>query len=90
MKRNANYFLRNIGDTFFLYPSDELQDKKLVFLNETSAFLWDKLKEECSTDDLVKALLKYYNVEEKDAYPQVEGFIAFLFENGCMDMKDEC
>ena len=42
MKRNEHYFLRQIADTFFLVPSDEIQheEKKMVFLNETGAFLW--------------------------------------------------
>ena len=42
MKRNDFFYLRNIDDIFFLSPSDDLEEneKKIVILNESSAFLW--------------------------------------------------
>ena len=89
MKRNEKYFLRNIGDTFFLVSSDELEDKKLVFLNETSVFLWNHLTEGCTIDELVSSVLNSYDVEQEVAYQHVERFISFLSENGCIDLDEE-
>ena len=89
MKRNGNYFLRKVGDTFFLVPSDELAGKKMIFLNETSVFLWNHLVERCTIDDLVGNILNSYNVDQEVAYQHVERFVSFLSENGCIDLKEE-
>jgi len=87
MKRNNKYYLRNIADTFFLYPSDDINeiDKKLVFLNETSAFLWKQMEEDCTIGDLVKALIEKYSVQENVATQHITDFVAFLESNGILD-----
>ena len=91
MKRNEHYFLRQIADTFFLVPSDEIQheEKKMVFLNETGAFLWKAIGSGCTTEDLEMNLLKEYGVPEETAYRDIQEFIFFLSENGCLDLETE-
>ena len=86
MRRNDSFYLRNIGDTFFLAPSDDLEEneKKIVILNESSAFLWEKMTESFTADELVNALLDRYNVSDEIARQHVTEFISFLFENGCL------
>lgn len=90
MKRNEEYILRNIADTFFLFPSDSIKenDKKLVFLNETSVFLWKKMEKSCTLDDLVKAISDQYDVTEGIALRHVADFISFLSKNGCLDLEE--
>ena len=89
MKRNEHYYLRNIAETFFLTPSDDIQedDKKLVFLNETGVFLWEKLEKNCQIVDLEDALLDCYNVDKSIAHQHVADFISFLSENGCLELE---
>ena len=88
MKHNDNYFLRNIDDIFFLLPVDDTEksDSKMIILNETSAFLWNKLENECTIDALVKLLSDRYDVAEDLANQHVTDFIYFLSENGCLDV----
>ena len=86
MRRNNQYFLRNVGDTYILYPSDEVEKSKqnVIFLNETSAFLWQKMDGDFEVDDLAKALSAQYVVEDHTALQDVMEFIGFLKENGCI------
>ena len=87
MKRNNLFFLRNIGDTFFLVLSDDLEEneKRIVVLNESSAFLWKKMENSFTVDDLVIALSERYEVSNEVAHQHVTEFISFLFENGCLN-----
>ena len=91
MKRNELFFMRRIGDIFFLQGSEEneQQDQKMIFLNGTSTFLWDRMVEEHSIDDLVKALMDEYEVGETEALKGVKGFCAFLRDNGCLVEPEE-
>ena len=87
MKRNELFYLRNIGDVFFLSPSDDLAEnkKRLVILNESSAYLWNKMVNDFTIDSLVKAITDKYNVSDEIAFLHVTNFISFLIENGCLE-----
>ena len=86
MRRNDSFYLRKIDDIFFLSPSDDLEEdeKKMVILNESSAFLWGKMADSFTADELVNALLDRYNVSDEIARQHVTEFISFLSENGCL------
>ena len=86
MKRNDRFFLKNVGDTWFLQCS-EMSEQKLIFLNETGVFLWEKLMECETKEDLVNELVASYDVHRSLAEEDVKGFLAFLAENGCLIQK---
>lgn len=88
MKRNKYYYLKKVDNIFFLSPSDNLKesDKKLVLLNETSAFLWDIMEDDFTVDELVNTICDVYNVSYEKAYQSVTHFVSFLVENGCLDL----
>lgn len=88
MRRSDYFFFRRVGDIYFLQSADvmENREKKIVFLNETGAFLWNNL-DRCNTEeDLVQLLFDYYEVERDKARKDVSGFLSFLSENGCIDL----
>ena len=89
MKRNEKYFLRSVADVYFLYPSSEVEQEKnkTIFLNETSAFIWNRIEGNCTIDSLVEALSKEYQVDECIARADVMDYIAFLANNGCIDLE---
>ena len=87
MKRNSHFAFRKYGDTCFLKSSNTLEGK-IIFLNETSTFMWEKMEDGFSADDLVKALMSVYNVDEKVAEHDVSEFISFLKLNGCLLIEE--
>ena len=54
----------------------------MITLNETGAFLWEKLQEETDEAGLVTALLAEYDVDEPTAKQAVANFVAKLSDNG--------
>lgn len=59
---------------------------KVITLNETSRFIWDKLKDGVdSVDSLVGALTSEYEVDEQTARNDIEALIAQFVELGVME-----
>ena len=64
-------------------PCDDTLDLNLMItLNDTGAFLWERLQQETDEKSLVAALLAEYEVDEPRAAAAVAGFVKKLEENG--------
>ena len=82
MKIKDGYILRQIAGEYVVIPSGEDLDLNLMItLNETGSFLWQRLAEGAEKEDLVKALLAEYDVDEARAQKAVEAFIEKLQEH---------
>lgn len=78
MKIKEGFVLRQVaGDTVVL-PAGDMDINAMITLNETGAFLWQKLEQEITVDELVAEVLKVYETDEATARPAVEGFIEKL------------
>lgn len=56
----------------------------MISLNETGAFLWKILEKGAEYDELVNAILKEYDVSEKDAKDGVDSFLNTAREAGLL------
>lgn len=67
------------GDTFLVPLGKQVYDSNgLFFLTEVGAFIWDLLPQLQSKEDLVKAILEEYDVEEAVAKADVDSFFEKL------------
>ena len=83
MKIKEGFLLRQVaGQTVVLPTGSGMDLNMMINLNETGAFLWEKLKEEHDESSLVAALLAEYDVDEATAKQAVVNFVAKLNENG--------
>ena len=83
MKLKEGFILRKVaGQTVVLPSGDELDLNMMITLNETGAFLWERLQEETNEDALVAALLGEYDVNEETARKAVQAFVQKLSDNG--------
>ena len=83
MKLKDGFILRDVaGQTVVLPSGNELDLNMMITLNETGKFLWERISEGAEINDLVKALLDEYDVDEATARASVERFVARLNENG--------
>lgn len=57
----------------------------MIKLNETGEFLWKKMTEDVSEDELVEALLDEYDISEKLAKQDVCAFIESLKGPGIIE-----
>ena len=82
MKLKEGFILRVVaGETVVIPSGDDLDLNMMITLNDTGKFLWEKLDKGAETDELVKALLAEYEVDEATAKKAVEGFVAKLKEH---------
>ncbi len=77
MKIKEGFILRNVAGSFVVVPIGEatLDFNGMMNLNETGAFLFEKMIEGISREDLIKALTEEYDVDEETATADVDTFI---------------
>ncbi len=80
MKIKEGFILREIAGSFIVVAVGEAVKSfnGVINLNPTGALLWKKLSEGGDENDLLKALLDEYDVEEEVAKKDIELFIAKL------------
>ncbi len=70
------------GQTVVLPAGDEMDLNRMISLNETGAFLWERLQTETDMASLVAAILSEYDTSEEMAAKSVAAFVKKLEENG--------
>lgn len=82
MKIKEGFLLRNVADSFVIVPTggNIVDFSAMITINETGAFLWEKLKNDVTEDELVASLTSEYDVDEETAREDVTGFVAVLKE----------
>lgn len=87
MKYNESYVVKNLADEIVLVHQDEynVDCSKIITLNEVALFIIDKIKEGFNDTQIIEALLKEYDVDEKTATNDVETFINKLIELGIVN-----
>jgi hypothetical protein len=88
MKIKPGFKLNQVCGESFIMPMGEsnIDFSKLIVLNESSLFLWQKMEgNDFTTDDLVNHLLEEYEVTEEVARRDVDTFIKQLQEEKILD-----
>lgn len=78
MKVSNEFVLRQVADEYLLIPVGEaaLRISGMISLTESGCLLYRKLSVGCGPEDLIRALLAEYEVEEAEARRDVEAFLA--------------
>lgn len=67
------------GDTILVPVGKTVYDSNGLFaLNELGAFLWDRLPEANTKEDLLKAVLAEYEVTSEEAAADIDEFLSKL------------
>ncbi len=85
MKLNGKYKLRKVNDTYVVVKlggGAELNLSRLVTVNETGAFIFNKFAEGIDMDSLVEALTNEYEIDEEGARSAAESYVGRLVELG--------
>ncbi len=77
MKIKENFILRKVADSYIVVPvgSMTLNFNGIINLNETGAFLFEKLQQGAGREDLINVLLEEYDVVPDRAAKDVDVFI---------------
>lgn len=83
MKIKDGFILRQMAGKMVALPTDgDIDLNTMITLNETGAFLWERLMADTTEDALVAALLAEYDVDENTARKSVQRFVERLQANG--------
>jgi len=80
MKLKYQFAVRQIMDEYVVIPMGEaaLKFSGMLNTNDVGAFLWRMLRNECSREELIQALLTEFDVDAATAEQDVETFIQKL------------
>lgn len=86
MKINEEFILRQVADENLLIPVRQAAQtvQGLIALSESGYLLYRKLLEGCSREELVKAILEEYEVEEAVAAEDVDAFLNQMRDLGIL------
>lgn len=87
MKAKPGFVLRHVVDEYILMPTGDNIGKfnGTVLLNEVSAFIWEKLQNPISREDLLKAILDEFEVEKAVAAADLDALLATLRGYGIIE-----
>ncbi len=81
MRINQDFTIQKVGGSYMAVAVGETSKNfhGMVRLNETGAFLWNKMTEQdCSEEDLVNMLLEEYEIDRETAAKDVRKMIESL------------
>lgn len=87
MRIKQGFLLKKIADEYTAIPYDEAYTElgAMVSLNDTGAYLWKCLEEDCTQEQLVLALAEEYGIETALAQEAVSVFLAMLREQRLLE-----
>ena len=87
MRIKKKFILRDIAGEHILVPVGEtaLMFNGLITLNEVGLFLWERLQDDITKDDLLKDVLSEYDVDKETALQDIEEFLESLIQKGIVE-----
>lgn len=86
MKIKDTFILSEIGGSYIVIPtgSETVDLNGMITLNETGNYIWNKLSEDMTKDELLDEMLKEYDVERAVLEADVDEFINKLKSIGAL------
>lgn len=87
MKRKEGFVSHTIGDKNYIVAVGDKSEQYncVITCNGTAFYLWELLKEDCSEERLVQAILEEYEVSEEQAQKGVSNTLDILRKNHLLD-----
>lgn len=87
MKIKQGFVLSKIGNDTVAVATGELSREfsGVVVLNGSGVFLWNRLQNDVTRDQLLAAMLDAYEVPEATAAADIDAFLAKLEQSGAIE-----
>lgn len=87
MKLKKDFVVRSVAGSNIVVPTGvaTVDFNGIMTLNETGMFLWEHLEKGAEKEELLKALLSEYAVDEATAKKDIENFIEKLEDTGLVE-----
>lgn len=82
MKIEKEFILREIAGDYVIVPTGKtaLDFNGLITVNELGAFIWERLSEDTTVEQIVAAILAEYDVDEATAKADTQEFLELLMD----------
>ncbi|MBE7014106.1 MAG: PqqD family protein [Ruminococcaceae bacterium] len=80
MKIKDSFILSEIGGSYIVIPTgtETVDLNGMITLNETGNFMWNKLQNDITKDELIEDFLKEYDVEREVVSADIDEFVEKL------------
>lgn len=80
MKIKDGFILRQVAGNYIVVAigDEAVNFNAMITLNDTGAFLWEKLQNETTKEELLNILLGEYDIDKETATKDLEDFIKQL------------
>ena len=87
MKMKEGFMVREVGGEVLLVPvgANSIDFKSVIRLNETGAFLLNKLSEDITEEELLEAVINEYDIDEDTASGDIRRFVERLEDAGIIE-----
>lgn len=87
MKIKDGFVLRSAMDDNMVMPAGNQIGKfdGAIVLNDVGAFIWQKLENEISREDLVDRIVAEFDVDREKAWADAEAYLETLLNYGVLD-----
>ena len=91
MKKIAEFEKRVISDEIILVPTGKTAEgfHGLITLSEVGAFIWDRLEEVQSLEELLKLIMENYETDQQTAVKDIVEFLNQLLRVGIIRPTDK-
>ena len=88
MKIIGEYVLREIAGEYILVPigNTAMEMNGMITLNEVGVFIWNRLKDECTSEELLREILEEFEIDEEHARNDLNEFLQQLNEAQLIQM----
>ena len=88
MKLKEGFILRKVAGNHVVFPigNSTVDFHGMLALNETGAFLWERIAEGAQKNQLCDALCAEYDISPDTALADVEDFIKKLTDEGYIEL----
>ncbi len=87
MKIKAGFILKNVAGSNLIVPIGEnlVDFSQMITINETGAFLFEKLTVGAELDELATAMTEEYDIDFETAKADAEKFVELLSSEGMLE-----
>ena len=86
MKIKDGFILKEVAGNYVVIAlEDTLDFNKVVTVNETGSFIWDKILKESTREEIISDISKEYGIDENTAASDFDDFVNSLHTAGILE-----
>ena len=85
MKLKEGFMLKEVAGSYIVIPVGQIDFTAMITVNETGAFLWERLMNHTTIEELCADMVQEYNIDESTAKRDIEAFIKILSDNNLLE-----